>query len=234
MKKVLLIILLFITATASAQDATLGILKRITTRVDLFTDIWQTKNDSIKPGSINPGISFYLMLNNPLGEGKTPWSWAVGAGLTSENLYNNVLIGYKLNSASVYETYFYKIPAKTATNVALTYKKDKMVFTFLDLPFELRYKADNGFKVAVGIKYGLLLGFHTKYKGDDPAGKLGFGKIKETTNTNMQTNRYGATFAIGYKSLMFNAFYQISKVYKDNVGPDMNPISVGISLHPFK
>ena len=69
MKKLLLIIFLFITAMASAQDGKLGILKRLTTRVDLFTDIWQIKNDSIKPKSINPGISFYIMLDNPMGEG---------------------------------------------------------------------------------------------------------------------------------------------------------------------
>jgi hypothetical protein len=234
MKKVLLIILLFITAIASAQDAKLGILKRLTTRVDLFTDIWQTKNDSIKPGSINPGISFYVMLDNPMGEGKTPWSWAIGAGLTSENLYNNVLFGYKLNSVNVNETYFYKVPKKTATNVVLKYTKDKMVYTYLDFPFEIRYKADNGFKVAAGLKYGALMGFHLKYKGDDPNGKLGLIKIKESTTTNLQSSRYGVTFAVGYKSLMFNGYYQLSKVYRDNMGPDMNPISVGISLHPFK
>ena len=234
MKKVLLIILLFTTAMASAQDAKLGLLKRLNTRVDLFSDIWQTKNDSIKPGSINPGISFYVMLDNPLGEGKTPWSWAVGAGLTSESLYNNVLIGYKLNTGGVYETYFYKIPKKTATGATLTYKKNKMVYTFLDLPFEMRYRTETGFKVAVGLKYGLLLGFHTKYKGDDPAGKLGFVKLKQASSTNLQSNRYGVTLAIGYKSIMFNGYYQLSKTYKDNLGPDMYPVSVGISLHPFK
>ncbi|MDP4291419.1 MAG: hypothetical protein Q8908_10095 [Bacteroidota bacterium] len=235
MKKILLIILLFTSAIASAQDGNLGLLKRISTRVDLFTDIWQVKNDSIKPGSINPGISFFLMLDNPMGEGpKTPWSWAIGAGLTSENLYNNVLIGYKANSSNVYETYFYRIPKTTATGSALSYKKDKMVYTFLDFPFEIRYKTDNGFKFAAGLKYGISLGFHLKYKGDDPAGKLGYVKIKESTSTNLETNRYGVTFAVGYKSIMFNGFYQLSKTYKDNVGPEMYPISLGISLHPFK
>ena len=234
MKKVLLIILLFTTAMASAQDGKLGLLKRLTTRVDLFTDMWKTTNDSIKPGSINPGISFYLMLDNPMGEGKTPWSWAIGAGLTSENLYNNVFLGYKTNTSGVYETYFYRIPAKTATNAKLSYKKNKMVFTFLDLPFEFRYRSDKGFKAAVGLKYGLLLGFHTKYKGDDPAGKIGYGKIKTATTTNLQSSRYGLTFAVGYKSLMFNGYYQLSKTFKDNLGPEMYPISLGISLHPFK
>jgi hypothetical protein len=234
MKKVLLIILLFTTVMASAQDGKLGILKRLTTRVDLFTDIWQIKNDTIKPGAINPGISFYVMLDNPMGEGKTPWSWAIGAGLTSENLYNNVLIGYKANTAGVYETYFYKVPKVTSTGAAISYKKDKMVYSFLDLPFEFRYRTEKGFKIAAGLKYGLLLGFHTKYKGDDPSGKLGSGKLKDATTTNIQSSRYGVTFAIGYKSLMFNAYYQLSKTYKDNLGPDMYPISLGISLHPFK
>lgn len=234
MKKLLLIILLFTTAMASAQDAKLGILKRLTTRVDLFTDIWQIKNDSIKPGSVNPGISVYIMLDNPMGEGKSPWSYAFGAGITSENLFNNVFIGYKPNTANVNETYFYHIP-KTSAGKAISYKKNKMVFTFLDIPFELRYRSSKGFKVAVGGKYGLLMGFHTKYKGDDPnATKLGFIKRKETTSTNMQTSRYGATLSVGYKALLFTGYYQLSKVYKDNVGPDMYPISLGITLHPFK
>jgi hypothetical protein len=234
MKKLLLIIFLFTTAIASAQDGKLGLLKRLSTRVDLFTDMWQIKNDSIKPKSVNPGISFFLMLDNPLGEGKTPWSWAIGAGLTSENLYNNVLIGYKTNTTGVYQTYFYRIPGKTATGTTLSYKKDKMVYTYLDVPFELRYRTEKGFKVAVGLKYGMFLGFHTKFKGDDPAGKLGFVKIKQATTTNLQTSRYGVTFAVGYKSILFNGFYQLSKTYKDNMGPEMYPIALGISLHPFK
>lgn len=234
MKKLLLIIFLFTTAMASAQDGKLGILKRLTTRVDLFTDIWQIKNDSIKPGSINPGISFYIMLDNPMGEGKTPWSYAIGAGITSENLYNNVLIGYRPNTSSIQETYFYRIPKKSTSGAAISYKKDKMVFTYLDLPFELRYRSNGGFKVAVGAKYGLLMGFHTKYKGDDPNAKLGLIKQKNSSTVNMQTSRYGATLAIGYKSLMFSGYYQLSKVYKDNVGPDMYPISLGITIHPFK
>ena len=234
MKKVFLIILLFTSAMVSAQDAKLGLLKRLTTRVDLFTDIWQIKNDSIKPGSVNPGISFYIMLDNPIGEGKTPWSYAIGAGLTSENLYNNIFIGNQKNTSGVTETYFYHIPKKTSAGTPLTYKKDKMVFTFIDLPFELRYRSTKGFKLAVGVKYGLLVGFHTKFKGDDPQGKLGPIMLKQSTTTNMQTSRYGVTLAVGYKSLMFNGYYQLTKTYKDGVGPDMYPISVGISFHPFK
>lgn len=234
MKKLLLIILLFTTATVSAQDAKLGLLKRLTTRVDLFSDIWQTKNDSITPGGVNPGISFYIMLDNPIGEKKTPWSYAIGAGLTSENLYNNIFIGNQKNASGITETYFYRIPKKTTTNVAMSYKKNKMVFTYIDLPFELRYRSTKGFKLAAGIKYGLLVGVHTKYKGDDPQGKLGYLILKQSTMKNMQTSRYGVTLAVGYKSLMFNGFYQLSKSYKDGVGPDMYPISLGISLHPFK
>ena len=234
MKKVLLIILLFTTATVSAQDAKLGLLKRLSTSVNLFTDIWQTKNDSITPGSINPGINFSIMLDNPIGEKKTPWSYAFGAGITSENLFNNIFIGNRKNASNITETYFYRIPKVTTAGTALSYKKNKMVFTYIDIPFELRYRTTNGFKYAVGLKYGLLVGFDTKYKGEDPQGKLGSLTIKQSTATNLQTSRYGLTLAVGYKSLMFNGYYQLTKTYKEGVGPDMYPVSIGISLHPFK
>lgn len=242
MKKVLLIILLFTTAMAyaqdgaipSAQDGKVSILKRLTTRVDLFTDIWKGGNDTISPGKINPGISFFITIDNPLGEKKTPWSYSYGLGLTSQNFYNDNFIGYRKNASGVFETYYYKIPVMTTDKLAtVTYKKNKQVFTYLDAPIEFRYHK-GAFRAAAGMKFGLLLGAHMKYKGDDVNDKLGFIKLKEATTRNMDGTRYGATFSIGYGILLFNGYYQLSKVYKDGLGPDIYPISIGISLRPFK
>ena len=144
------------------------------------------------------------------------------------------MIGYRKNASGVYETYFYKIPTKTTDNLAtVKYKKNKMVLTYLDVPFEFRYHK-NGFRAAAGMKFGLLMGAHTKYKGDDVNDKLGNLKIKQATTRNMDGTRYGATFSVGYGIILFNGYYQLSKVYKDGLGPDIYPISLGISLRPFK
>jgi hypothetical protein len=242
MKKILLIILLFTTAMAyaqdgaipSAQDGKVSFLKRLTTRVDLFTDIWKGGNDTIKPGTLNPGISFYVTIDNPLGEKKTPWSYSYGLGLTSQNFYNNDFIGYRKDANGVYVTYYYKIPSKTTDNlVNVTYKKNKEVFTYLDAPLEFRYHK-GPFRAAVGMKFGLLLGASSKYKGTDVNDKLGSITLKESTTRNMETTRYGATFSIGYGILLFNGYYQLSKIYSDGLGPQLYPISLGISLRPFK
>ncbi len=236
MKKVLLIILLFTTVMASAQeDGKVGFLKRLTTRVDLFTDIWQGCNDTISPGKINPGISLFATFDNPLGEGKkTPFSYSYGLGITSHNFYTDDFIGYRKNASGYQETYFYKIPKTTTDGSAtVSYKKNKMVFTYLDAPFELRYHKGK-FRTAVGMKVGLLLGSHLKYKGTDVNDKLGTIKLKEATTTNMQTIRYGATFSIGYGILLLNSYYQLSNIYENHLGPAIYPISIGISLRPFK
>jgi hypothetical protein len=94
---------------------------------------------------------------------------------------------------------------------------------------------NNAFKFYLGGKIGLMLSNHTKYNGDDyeenyPTGSI---RIKEYKIANVNKYRYGLTARIGWKWIQVYGYYSISKLFKKDLGPDMYPISVGLTISPY-
>jgi len=182
--------------------------------VDLYNDIWQGAPDTIDFNGYNPGASVSLMQDFPFGS--TNFSFAVGLGVGTHNMrYNaNILknplgVSYFVNRADTPKTY-------------------KMVQSYIDVPLELRFrtKSDNVFRIAVGGKIGYEINNHIKHVDE------GF-KTKTFNIDNINKLRYGITARVGYK--MFNAYvyYGLSTLFEDKLGPEMTPLSIGISLIPF-
>ena len=118
------------------------------------------------------------------------------------------------------------------------FKKNKLATTYIDFPIELRFRSrpnekDGQFKFAVGIRPGLLVKSHIKYKGDgfrtqdNPDETV---KFKEFKIKNLERFRYGVSARFGYGA--FNVFgtYYISDLFKDGLGPDVNPFLIGIAI----
>lgn len=240
MKRVI-ILLLCLTSTlfVFAQNESLNSKKEmITTGMEVFTSIWQDVPTGISAKSINIGSNYFVTYNSTLGkEGKSPMSFAIGIGLGNENFNSNALV----MTDSLKISYLDKIPDSVSIGDVLhkvNYKKSKLSMTYFDFPMELRYKSKNDFRMALGFKIGFLLSSHTKYKGDE---YVDFNKneIFESYTTkinkirNLETMRYGASFQIGYKWVNLMGYYSLSKLFKKDKGPQMYPISVGISLRPF-
>jgi hypothetical protein len=125
------------------------------------------------------------------------------------------------------ETTFIKIPD------SISYKKSKLVITYLDIPIEFRVKTKSKFRAAIGFKVGYLLNVHSKYKGDNFLGNNDKVKQKSTNVKYLELFRYGPTVRIGYRWFNITTYYSLSYLFKAGRGPDMYPISVGISLMPF-
>ncbi len=86
----------------------------------------------------------------------------------------------------------------------------------------------------MGFKFGFLVRGHTKYKGDDYIdGTTQEVIIKKKKLAFMEKNRYGFTGRIGYKWLNLWGYYQLSTLFEKGKGPEMYPISVGITIIPF-
>lgn len=232
MNKLLLFIafLLTINHFASAQVASDELFKKkFATGIDIFNDLViyndePTQND-VKFRGYNPGLNVYAMKTFPIG--KSNFAFAAGLGLGMHNLYSNSLL-----TDSVGGSYFMPIPDKTTSGSDLDYKKSKLSLTYIDAPAELRFKTEGGFRMAVGIKVGYLLSAHTKYKGNDleDGSKT---KIKVAELPNLQTWRFGPSIQIGYKWVSVNAFYSVTKVFEESAGPELYPISLGLTLRPF-
>lgn len=221
--------LLALTSVSQAQKSTGdAFIKRFSTGIDVFSDIVMDAPDGIEFRTINQGANVYSMYTYPIKESN--FAFAIGLGLGMHNLYSNSLL--KNDSAGV--SFLEKIPdvATDESGTKIDYKKSKISMTYVDIPAEIRFKTESGFKVALGIKAGFLLNAHTKYKGDDPEDGSSI-KIKEGNLSNFQAWRFGPTIQIGYKWVCLTGFYSISKVFEENNGPQIYPVSIGISLRPF-
>jgi len=251
MKKLLLIIVgCFLVYAANAQDKedirknALGNFKQADrVVVNVFSDIWMNApTDSMKIKKINRGADVYLMKEFRFG--KSNFGFAIGIGIGSNNLYSNAnpIKNYTLDSLTGKKNYdgvtvFKKLPTKSSDSLQdINYKNNKFTTVFLDIPIEFRYRLkNNAFKVYLGGKFGFLLSDHTKYNGDDysqlsPTGSI---RTKQYKIANVESIRYGLTARIGWKWIQVYGYYSLSKLFKKDKGPDMYPISVGLTISPY-
>jgi len=220
-RKLLIVTLLFISVSSIAQVVTEETKRKFTFGLDVFTDIWQDVPESIEPRTINQGANVFGSYNYMFGTSNV--SFSPGLGLGMHNLYSDSWL--KVTSDS---TYFEAIPD------SLNFKRSKLTATYVDIPIELRYKSKGEFRIAVGFKFGFLVRGHTKYKGDDYIdGTTQEVIIKKKKLAFMEKNRYGFTGRIGYKWLNLWGYYQLSTLFEKGKGPEMYPISVGITIIPF-
>lgn len=220
MKKLFVLITgLFIISTGFSQEYQVA-QGKFSTGIAIYTDIWQGLPEGVDSRTINQGVSYFLMYNHRFAESN--FSGALGVGMGHHNLYSNSILGIDSTGRSVFSPI-----------VNTDYKKSKISLAYIDFPVELRFKSKKKFVMAVGFKAGLNVDSHTKYKGDNFAGLQEPVKIKSKNLDNIETWRYGITGLIGYKWINVVFYYSLSKVFEEDRGPEIYPISVGISLRPF-
>ncbi|RYE24262.1 MAG: hypothetical protein EOP51_07920 [Sphingobacteriales bacterium] len=181
-------------------------------------DGWQ-KPDSVKTTGIGRGINAYICYDFPIK--KSNFSFAVGLGIGTSNIYlNNQEIN--VTDTAIKQAIFQPESAD--------YKKYKLTTAYLEAPFELRFfgNKDNrnkGFKAAVGLRAGTLLGAHTKAKNN--ANKT---VEKESTKQYLESWRVSATARIGWGNFSLFGAYNLINLYKEGSGPVITPYSIGIAL----
>lgn len=189
--------------------------------IDFYNDLWINVPDSVKNRAINQGVSVSVTYNFPIGKG--PFSMAAGLGIKAHNFYSDCI----LQSDSVM-SYFTHIPGNK------DYKINKLSTTYLMLPVEFRYKSKTKWRAALGFNIALKVDGHTKYKGTDYIfGTSDQIKIKQKATPNLSTWNFAITARAGYRWVNLFASYSITKIFSENKGPDIYPISVGISIIPF-
>ncbi len=228
MKKLCLssILLILVAATFAQKPTAESIRKRFSLGTTFFTDIWMDVPDSINPRAINQGVDVYTYYNFPM-DRKGHMFFFAGAGIGAHNFYHNALIGTK-NGVS----YLYNVPDKDDNGNSISVKKSKLSITYFDVPFGFRYKAANKLHGTVGFKVGWSLNDHSKYKGTDLDGSGLTVKEKSAKLPNIENFHYGPFVSIGYKWFGLTASYQISPIFEKDLGPQIYPISVGVTFRP--
>jgi hypothetical protein len=185
---------------------------------------WYKKPDSIKTTSL--GYFFNAFLCYDFKIKKTKLSFGTGIGVGTQVVFlNNQFI--RRNDTGILSTaaHFYD-------DTDNEYKRYKFNTVFLTAPFELRYYAnttnrDKGFKAAIGVQVGALLGAHTK--GLKSAGGTNL-KEKENGKRFISPWNFAATARVGYGHFSLFGSYNFTNVFRETNGPDVAPISIGLSL----
>lgn len=185
-------------------------------------DAWM-KPDSVKTTGLGRGFNGYLCYDFPLG--KSNFSFAAGIGIGTSNIYfdNQVLT---LTDTGALATQVRVVPETQ------DYKKYKLTTAYLEAPFEIRYfgnkeNRNKGFKAAIGVRVGTLVGAHTKGRRNVDGTKV---IDKVNTKRYMETWRFGGTLRLGYGNFTIFGAYGLNNVFKPGSGPEVTPYSIGLCI----
>jgi|LGOV01.1.fsa_nt_gb hypothetical protein len=187
------------------------------------------KSDSIKQGGFSNGLNIGYMRDIPFNERR---NFGVGVGI-------NYSIGHYYQNISIktFEdgtTEFQRLESKD-------YIRNKFSLSFLEIPFEIRYRTstidkDKFFRAYLGFKIGYRLRAYSKLKTQTT-------EIAYYNQPEFNWWRYGLTLNVGYSTWNFHMYYSLSKVFKDNTSAkpvvpentaipmDMNELSFGLTFY---
>jgi hypothetical protein len=195
--------------------------------LNLTYDGWANVPDDVQVGGIGRGISLSLCYDFPIA--KSHFSFAAGLGLNSNNIYFKDQVAIMNTAADAIR--FQNVDTIDGDNY---YKRSKLNTTYLEAPFELRFFANKenrnrGFKAALGMHVGLLVGAHTKVKHATP----GMSEViveKVNTRRYIQTWRFAPSLRVGWGNFSVYGSYNISQLFNAGAGPEVFPYSIGICI----
>lgn len=197
----------------------------------LFSDVWSGLPEEVEQDLINRGFSIQLFYDRPFSTSN--FSMAFGLGWKQHNLYSNAY-PVKDRLFGDGQTVFYTVPTRVGTKV-IEYTLNKMSLGYLDIPVEFRYRSRSNlkFKASLGISGSVLLTSFTKYIGSDFRGNPDETvKWKRYQLPNVSPYTYTAIFRFGVRQWGFSASYQIPSVFRSGMGPDIRPLSFGLTYNP--
>jgi hypothetical protein len=223
MKKIIIAILsilpLFVFPQEKSKIIGENTIRRVSVGAEIYQDFWMKWPTQMNVRAINQGAGGFVMYNIPFG--KSPVSFSIGAGIGCHNLYSNTVI----NNIHADTITFSRIVD------SIDYKKSKFALTYLDFPMELRVVTKDKIRFSVGVKLGYLLDAKTKYKGDDADGFQSTVKYRKVEH--VEKFRFGPTVRFGYDWFQIMGFFSVTQIFDKGLGPDLYPISVGVTFMPF-
>ncbi len=203
---------------------------------DIYQDLWQNVPANVNVRTINQGINLYAMLNRPIA--KSDFSISFGIGVSSHNLYSDAIPVLSRNYSGLPDgnTIFQTLGNYYAKKVE--YSINKINLTYIDIPIELKFKTkkerNKRFRASVGFKIAYNISNHTKYRGDDVMENTGDQVvIKKSNIKNINDWNYGLIGRIGYGKFNLMTYYSLSKIFDKDKGPQIYPVSIGLSIIPF-
>ena len=227
MKKILLTLLaLALTTGAFAQLIANKTDNKVTVNLDFFNDFQLGTNDQWDARMFNQGFSCAVTYNFPLGESKHH-TMSIGLGYAGHNYfsYSRIVNPYATDSLQY-------IQYRNDGTVTDGFKRYKVNCNYIELPFEMRFRINNAWKIGVGFKVGYMVNAKTKFVGNNDDGI----RIheKECYIDNVEKFAYSATLRVGYKWVNLYCAMQLVPVFEvGHNAPVIRPLTVGLTFAPF-
>jgi len=115
----------------------------------------------------------------------------------------------------------------------ITYEKSKLLTQYLTVPLllEAQFGKNGRGYISAGVIGDLKLGSKTKMKYYENGHKQ---KDKVKGDFNLSPLRYHFTTRLGYRFIRLFATYSPVPFFKNNTGPEMYPVTVGLTLINFR
>ncbi|MFC2080627.1 outer membrane beta-barrel protein [Bacteroidota bacterium] len=165
----------------------------------------------------------FMQFNLPFGK---PVGLVTGMGLKWNNYWfdgGNNIMKHPVNTVIV--------PSFPPAGV--TYDKSKLNTFYLTVPliFEVHFGPDkNGF-IGLGVIGDLKLGSNTKIKYNDGGSKE---REKTKSDFNLSPLRYHLTARAGFSVIKVFANYSMVPLFTSNMGPELFPVTIGLTLISFR
>lgn len=227
MKKLFLSIILVssMAITAFAQSPANSVVKHSQDFLvlSLTYDTWTGAPDSIHTGGFSHGLNIAFTYDFKMNE-HSHFSVAPGLGISTSHM------SFDDQTADIGGT-------SSTLNFSpdTTYKNFHLNNTYIEIPIELRYRAvddnaNNGFKAALGLKFGALLDVHSRAVRS----VRGFKQTEKIKNKQyFEKWRVAGTFRIGYGNFAAFASYSLTPLLNPNAGAKIRPLSIGIAVSGF-
>jgi hypothetical protein len=228
-------------APAPAQGTTTGKPKKDWSKVNLGKrsadhfmfqlayDNWAGAPDSVHIQGLNRSANFYFMFDFPF---KTDPRFSIGAGLGIGS--SNIFFHKQEVLVAAYQNTTLGFPDESGGN---HFKKYKLVTTYLEAPVELRFAVDpehmdQSWKVAVGVKIGLLMSAYTKGKTLQNSADQTIGNFIEKNSDKQFFNSTKLAGTVRLSKGVFGIFGQIqaNSLIKNSAGMTVFPFSAGITI----
>jgi len=189
---------------------------------------WAGIPDSIHTKGLSRSFNVYFMFDFPF-KSNPHLSVGIGAGIGTDNInFDKTYVGIKDVTSTL------QFQDQSDTN---HFKKNKLVTAILEAPVELRFSSNPStpnktFKIALGIKAGVLLNAHIKQKilPNASGTTLIDYTEKQASKHFFNSSRFVATARIGYGVFGLFGAYQLNTLFKEGRGPDVRPYTIGLTL----
>ena len=188
---------------------------------------WAGIPDTINTAGFSKSFNAYFMFDFPF-KTNPKLSMAFGPGIGSDHiLFTKTHVG--IRDAA---------PVMRFMNVSDTnhYKKTKLATVYLEAPIEFRFSSNpltgNGIKAAIGVKIGTMINAHTrntKFQTRDNKSLNDF-TVKEASKNFFNKNRLSVMGRLGYGHFSLYTSYQLTPLFRDGLGPEVRPFSIGLTL----